>query len=173
MQALLSDPEMQSSRLGRALGFRPEFISARTRTSSQAMREALMARRGVPPFMPVTLVNGAPAFDGGLVDDVPVEPLTSIGAAGGKTLVLLTRLYRNPPSVPGRIYTQQPSRRIELSQFDITGPDGIRAAYELGVEDGNAFAAALGKVGCTANRHCKPANRRKSPRDGRLREAIQ
>ena len=65
-------------------------------------------------------------------------------AAGGKTLVLLTRLYNNLPSVPGRLYTQ-PSRRIELSQFDITNPGGIRAAYELGVKDGNTFAASFGR----------------------------
>jgi hypothetical protein len=32
-----------------------------------------------------------------------------------------------------------------LSQFDIRNPDGIRAAYELGVKDGDAFAAAMGK----------------------------
>jgi hypothetical protein len=56
----------------------------------------------------------------------------------------LTRVYKNIPSVPGRLYTQ-PSRRIELSQFDIRNPDGIRAAYELGVRDGAAFVAAMGK----------------------------
>ena len=45
--------------------------------------------------------------------------------------------------IAGRSYVQ-PSRKIDLSQFDITNPDGIRAAYELGVKDGNAFAASLG-----------------------------
>ena len=131
-------------RFGRALGFRPEFISARTLADSSQMRDVLMASSGVPPFMPVTLVKEAPAFDGGLVDNVPVEPLAAIEAAGGKTLVLLTRLYKDMPSVPGRLYAQ-PSRRIELSQFDIRNPAGIRAAYELGVRDGDAFAAAMGK----------------------------
>ena len=103
-----------------------------------------MASSGVPPFMPVTSVKGAPAFDGGLVDNVPVEPLAAIESTGGRTLVLLTRRYENLPSVPGRTYIQ-PSHRIELSQFDITSPDGIRAAYELGVKDGDAFAASFGK----------------------------
>jgi hypothetical protein len=129
-------------RLGRALGFRPEFVSARSLPDARAMHDVLMASSGVPPFMPVTLVNGRPAFDGGLVDNVPVEPLTPIEIAGGRTLVLLTRLYRNVPMVAGRTYVQ-PSRKINLSQFDITNPDGIRAAYELGVKDGNAFAASL------------------------------
>jgi hypothetical protein len=131
-------------RFGRALGFRPEFISARTLAHAGEMCDALMASSGVPPFMPVTSVKGVPAFDGGLVDNVPVEPLKGIESADGRTLVLLTRIYKNLPSVHGRIYTQ-PSRRIELSQFDITNPDGIKAAYELGIKDGDAFAASFGK----------------------------
>ena len=131
-------------RFGRALGFRPEYISARTLTHAGEICDALMASSGVPPFMPVTSVKGIPAFDGGLVDNVPVEPLKEIESADGRTLVLLTRVYKNLPSVQGRIYTQ-PSRRIELSQFDITNPDAIKAAYELGIKDGDAFAASFGK----------------------------
>jgi hypothetical protein len=131
-------------RFGRMLGFRAEFVAARNLADARAMHDVLMASSGVPPFMPVTLVNGRPAFDGGLVDNVPVEPLAPVEAAGGKTLVLLTRLYKNVPGVAGRTYVQ-PSQKINLSQFDITNPEGIRAAYELGVNDGNAFAASLGK----------------------------
>ncbi|MEA2950950.1 MAG: hypothetical protein QOJ96_470 [Alphaproteobacteria bacterium] len=132
-------------RLGRMLGFRPEFVSARSLAGARGMHDVLMASSGVPPFMPVTLVNGTPAFDGGLVDNVPVEPLAPIESAGGRTLVLLTRVYKNVPAVAGRTYVQ-PSRKIDLSQFDITNPDGIRAAYELGVRDGDAFTASLGAL---------------------------
>jgi hypothetical protein len=131
-------------RLGRMLGFRAEFVSVRGLADARGMHGVLMASSGVPPFMPVTLVNGLPAFDGGLVDNVPVEPLAPIESAGGRTLVLLTRRYNRVPDVAGRSYVQ-PSRKIELSQFDITNPEGIRAAYELGVHDGNAFAASLGR----------------------------
>ena len=131
-------------RFGRALGFRAEFVSTRTLTDARAMHDALMASSGVPPFMPVTRVGGIAAFDGGLVDNVPVEPLAEIESAGGKTLVLLTRRYENVPAIAGRTYAQ-PSRKIELSQFDITNPDGIRTAYELGVRDGDTFAASFGK----------------------------
>ncbi|HEV7408665.1 MAG TPA: patatin-like phospholipase family protein [Bradyrhizobium sp.] len=131
-------------RFGRALGFRAEFIPVRTLRRARDMHDLLMASSGVPPFMPITLVNGMPAFDGGLVDNVPVEPLAPIESAGGRTLVLLTRLYKDMPAVAGRTYVQ-PSCKINLSQFDITNPDGIRAAYELGLRDGNAFAASLGR----------------------------
>src|SRR3954451_24737314 len=131
-------------RFGRALGFRAEFVSTRDLADVDEMHKVLLASSGVPPFIPVTQVKGRPAFDGGLVDNVPVEPLAPVEAAGGRTLVLLTRLYNNVPDVAGRTYVQ-PSQKINLSQFDITNPDGIRAAYELGVRDGEAFAAALGK----------------------------
>jgi hypothetical protein len=102
--------------------------------------EALMASASVPPFMPVGQVGGLAALDGGLVDNVPVEPLRDVEAAGGRTLVLLTRRYRAVPLVPHRTYVQ-PSRSIPVGQFDVTNPDGIRAAYRLGLEDGAAFVA--------------------------------
>ncbi len=131
-------------RLGRALGFRPEFVAARALTDPQQFREALMASSGVPPFMPVTNVDGWPAFDGGLVDNVPVEPIESIESAGGLSLVLLTRVYKSIPAIKGRTYVQ-PSRTVDVGQFDIRNPDGIRNAYELGLEDGGAFATSLNR----------------------------
>lgn len=131
-------------RFGRALGFRPEFIAVRSLSNPQQFRDTLLASSGVPPFMPVTMVDGRPAFDGGLVDNVPVEPLLPIEAAGGRTLVLLTRVYKNLPQIAGRTYVQ-PSRKIGVKQFDITNPEGIRNAFELGLKDGAVFATALGR----------------------------
>lgn len=129
-------------RFGRALGFRPEFVAARKLDNPEQFRDALMASSGVPPFMPVTSIGGVPAFDGGLVDNVPVGPIEAIEQAGGTTLVLLTRVYRNIPSVKGRTYVQ-PSQKIGVSQFDVTNPQGIRDAFELGLKDGTRFATSL------------------------------
>jgi predicted acylesterase/phospholipase RssA len=131
-------------RFGRTLGYRSEFVRVRDIAHPEPLHLALMASSGVPPFMPVTLVAGRPAFDGGLVDNVPVEPLAEVEAGGGRTLVLLTRVYKHIPTVAGRIYAQ-PSGKIGVGQFDITNPDGIRTAYELGLKDGDAFAKGLGK----------------------------
>jgi hypothetical protein len=129
---------------GRKLGYRSEFVRVRDLNEVAPFHHALIASGGVPPFMPVTLVGGRPAFDGGLVDNVPVEPLAEVEAAGGRTLVLLTRVYRTIPAVAGRSYAQ-PSQKVTVGQFDITNPQGIRAAYELGLRDGEAFAASLGR----------------------------
>jgi pimeloyl-ACP methyl ester carboxylesterase len=128
-------------RLGRALGFRAEFIRVRDLATPSELRDAIIASGCVPPFMPQVLIGGKPGIDGGLVDNVPVEPLVPIEAAGGRTLVLLSRTYRRVPKVEGRTYVQ-PSRPIGAKQFDITDPAAIRDAYELGRRDGEAFAAA-------------------------------
>lgn len=130
-------------RFGRRLGFRPEFVAVRGLRTPQELADTLIASSGVPPFMPVTHIGGLPAFDGGLVDNVPVAPLEPVEAKGGRTLVLLTRRYRRLPDIPGRTYVQ-PSQPMRIKQFDITNPDGIRAAYELGLRDGASFSRAIG-----------------------------
>jgi len=129
-------------RFGRAIGFRSEFVAVKSMPGPQALQDALMASAGVPPFMPVTLIAGKPAFDGGLVDNVPVEPLAAVERAGGRSLVLLTLRYRNVPEIAGRVYVQ-PSQKLSVKQFDVTNPDGIRFAYELGRADGARFAATM------------------------------
>jgi hypothetical protein len=127
---------------GRRLGIRQEFIGVGDLKQPSEFHDLIIASGGVPPFMPVTKIGDQPAFDGGLVDNVPVAPLEPIERAGGKTLVLLTRRYKKIPEIPGRTYAQ-PSEPIPISQFDITNADGFRRAYELGLKDGRAFAAAL------------------------------
>jgi hypothetical protein len=125
-------------RFGRRLGFRAEFIAVRDLASPADLVAALLASSGVPPFMPVTRIAGRPAFDGGLVDNVPIQPILPVEAAGGRTLVLLTRMYRNLPQAPGRTYVQ-PTEWIAVKQFDVRNAEGMRAAYALGLRDGAAF----------------------------------
>ncbi|KAA2236238.1 patatin-like phospholipase family protein [Salinarimonas soli] len=126
---------------GRALGFQSHVVRVQDMREPAELVDALMASASVPPFMPVGRVGGLAALDGGLVDNVPVEPLRDIEAAGGRTLVLLTRRYKAVPLVRHRTYVQ-PSRPIPVGQFDVTNPEGVRAAYRLGREDGAAFVSA-------------------------------
>lgn len=132
-------------RAGRALGYRQDFVSIRDLREPKQFHDTLIASACVPPFMPVTTIGGEPAFDGGLVDNVPVAPIEAIERAGGQTLVLLTRVYDDLPKVPGRRYVQ-PSQKIGVKQFDITNPEGIRAAYELGRRDGEAFLRSFART---------------------------
>lgn len=128
-------------RFGRVLGFRQEFVRVRDMASPAALGDLLIASSCVPPFMPITRIGGVPAFDGGLVDNVPVAPLEAIEKAGGRTLVLLTRQYTRVPTIANRTYVL-PSEPVRVKQFDVTDPAGMRAAYELGLKDGAAFARA-------------------------------
>jgi hypothetical protein len=124
---------------GRVLGFVPEFVRVQDLASPADVSAVLMASASVPPFMPVGRVGGMAALDGGLVDNVPTEPLLPVETRGGRTLVILSRLYRTFPQVKGRTYIQ-PSAPVPIGQFDITNPDGIRRAYEQGLKDGEDFA---------------------------------
>jgi hypothetical protein len=128
--------------VGRRLGFRPDYVSTYQVATPGELVAALMATSSVPPFMPIGRVGAGRALDGGLVDNVPVEKLKAVEAEGGRTLVLVTRRYRNVPVVPGRTYLQ-PSADIPVGKFDITNAQGIRRAYEIGLADGEAFAATL------------------------------
>jgi predicted acylesterase/phospholipase RssA len=129
---------------GRALGFVPEFVRVQDLASPAEISAALMASASVPPFMPVGRIGGMAALDGGLVDNVPTEPLLPIETQGGRTLVILSRLYRAFPQVKGRTYIQ-PSKPVPIGQFDITNPDGIRRAYEMGLKDGEDFARRMSR----------------------------
>lgn len=125
---------------GRKLGIRQEFVGVRDLATAAGLHDLIIASGGVPPFMPVTKIGSGPAFDGGLVDNVPVAPLVPIELQGGKTLVLLTRRYKKLPEIPGRTYVQ-PSEPVPIKQFDVTNAEGFRRAYELGLRDGKAFLA--------------------------------
>ena len=127
---------------GKWLGFQPEFVPLRATPEREDWINAMLATASVPPMVPVGTIAGAPAMDGGMVDNVPVQPLEAIEAAGGRTLVLLTRRYRKLPSVAGRTYVQ-PSVTPPVSQFELTNPAGIRTAYETGLRDGAAFVRAM------------------------------
>jgi hypothetical protein len=128
-------------RVGRRLGFRPDWISTHALETPADLVAALMATSSVPPFMPIGRVGGARALDGGLVDNVPVEKLQPFEAAGEPTLVLVTRRYANLPEPGLRTYLQ-PSAPVPVGKFDVTNAEGIRLAYELGLKDGAAFAAS-------------------------------
>lgn len=128
-------------RLGRKLGFRPEFVRAQDCASPGELADLLLQSASTPPFTPVLRRHGRPVLDGGLVDNVPVDALD---AAPGNVLVLVTRLYPRPRRFvleqggQRRLYLQ-PSQRVPISSWDYTRPDAMTHAYELGRRDGETF----------------------------------
>ncbi|MFT4095917.1 MAG: patatin-like phospholipase family protein [Rhodoblastus sp.] len=130
------------SRAGLYLGLEPDWLSTHAARSPAELADALMATASVPPFMPIGRVNGRAALDGGLVDNPPLIRLAEAEAAGGRTLVLSTRSARPLESTPLRTVVR-PSSPVTVNKFSVTDADGLKAAYELGLRDGEAFARSL------------------------------
>lgn len=128
-------------RLGRGLGFRPEFVRAQDCGSPEQLADLLLQSASTPPFTPVLRRDGRPVLDGGMVDNVPVDALDP---TPGNVLVLVTRLYPRPRRFvlrhggQRRLYLQ-PSQRVPISSWDYTRPGAMIAAYELGQRDGETF----------------------------------
>ncbi len=128
-------------RLGRKLGFRPEFVRAQDCESPAQLADLLLQSASTPPFTPVLRREGRAVLDGGLVDNVPVDALD---ATPGNVLVLVTRLYPRPRRFvthtqgQRRLYVQ-PSRRVPISSWDYTRPEAMTHAYDLGRRDGEGF----------------------------------
>jgi predicted acylesterase/phospholipase RssA len=122
-------------RYARALGYRAEYPSVRDCATPEALADLVLASSCTPPFTPRLVFGGAPALDGGIADNVPVD-----AAGSGAVLVLLTRRYRRLPAHPDRRYVQ-PSAPVPVSAWDYTDPHGLQAAFDLGRRDGAAFAS--------------------------------
>lgn len=128
-------------RLGRRLGFHPEFVRAQDCATPEQLADLLLQSSSTPPFTPVLRRDGRAVLDGGLVDNIPVDALDP---DPGDVLVLVTRRYPRPPRFvlreggQRRLYLQ-PSQRVPISSWDYTRPAGMTQAYDLGRRDGEAF----------------------------------
>ena len=130
------------SQAGRWLGLKPAWISTHDISQPAELIAALLATAAVPPFMPVGRVNGRPALDGGFVDNPPILKLQEVENTGGKTLVITPRSGSAMAEAAARIVAR-PSKPLTLSRFSVRDGAGMRAAYELGRRDGDAFIRAL------------------------------
>jgi predicted acylesterase/phospholipase RssA len=127
------------SRAGRHVGLNASWVSTHAVETPEELTDALMGTATVPPFMPVGKVGGRPALDGGLVDNPPIDRIAEVEKAGGRTLVLTTRAGKAMEETERRTVVR-PSVPILTSRFAVTDAGAIRAAYELGLEDGAVFA---------------------------------
>jgi len=128
---------------GTRLGFLPWVVSTHDCETPEALAELVLQSSCTPPFTPLLKREGQIVLDGGLVDNVPVIALPE-EAKEEETLVMLSRPY--PPSsmlaARGRVYVQ-PSRVLPVSTWDYTSPEKLVVTHELGLRDGEAFAATL------------------------------
>lgn len=130
------------SSAGRKLGFSVSWASTHTMSDPAELVEAIMSSSSVPPFLPVGRFGGRVSLDGGLVDNPPLLRLEDAARRGDNSLLLTTR-YGRKPAETRWMRVVGPSSDLTVDKFTIRDPDGLRAAYELGLKDGEAFARAL------------------------------
>lgn len=100
--------------------------------------DIILSSSCVPPVLPRNGYRGQRVLDGGIIDNVPAH--LADGRCGA-TLVLLSKRYRRPLPEPGQRIYAQPSQPICIDKFDYANPDGLQAAYNLGLSDGERFVS--------------------------------
>ena len=121
----------------RKLGFTPLARGNQEADDVADFIDIILSSSCVPPVLPSDGYRGQRVLDGGIIDNVPAH---LADGRDGRTLVLLSKKYRQPLPVPGtRIYAQ-PSEPIRIDKFDYANPQGLQETYDLGLEDGRRFA---------------------------------
>lgn len=121
----------------RRLGFRSTVATVQSCTTAAQLADLIMHSSCMPPLTPAYQREGTPVIDGALFDSAPAELVDE----HERTLVLLSRPYKQLPTHPSRLYVQ-PSREPAVSMWDYTSPERIQQTFDLGRTDGEAFANA-------------------------------
>lgn len=124
-------------------GFRMAVKRLQDCRTEREMVDLIWASSCTPPMMAAAEMDGELAFDGGLIDPVPVRLVADVP---GQTLVLTTRRYSKKTPVfasEGRIYVQ-PSVALPAAGWDITSPKRFQKSCEQGRRDAEAFLKLFG-----------------------------
>lgn len=116
-------------RLAPMAGARIVRVDARKAARDGRLVELVCKAATIPPIFRMKDWDGAPIIDAGTLENAP---LPSDGS--GRTLVLLTRSYRNLPEKPGRTYVF-PSRATPADKIDFTDADALAKTYDQGKAD--------------------------------------
>lgn len=123
-----------------AAGLRAELVDARQAARDGRLCELICAAAVIPPVFKIAIWDGQQVIDSGMADKAPMPRPDR-----GRTLVLLTREFRNTPKDPRRLYVA-PSRETPADKIDFTDPEKLRKTWELGRRDGEAFLERHGRV---------------------------
>ncbi|RFC62334.1 patatin-like phospholipase family protein [Fulvimarina endophytica] len=118
-----------------ALGADNDLIDARLAAREGRLVDLICAAAVIPPVFNVEGWDGEKVIDGGMTTKAPIpEP------DEGRSLILLTRRFRNLPQTPRRLYVQ-PSGEVPADKIDFTDRDKLHAAWDAGRRDGELFLA--------------------------------
>lgn len=128
--AIRSTPRVAAAGL---LGATETLVDARQAARDGKLVDLVCAAAVIPPVFNAQGWNGRPIIDGGMTSKAPMPDPDR-----GRTLILLTRRFRNLPDHPDRLYVQ-PSESVPADKIDFTDREKIEATWAAGERDGRAF----------------------------------
>lgn len=128
--AVRSSPHVISANM---LGAEQVLVDARAAARDGRLVDLVCAAAVIPPVFNVQNWDGRPVVDGGMANKAPLPDPDR-----GRTLILLTRKFRNLPDHPGRVYVE-PSESVPADKIDFTSQEKIAATWKAGESDGRAF----------------------------------
>jgi predicted acylesterase/phospholipase RssA len=127
---LRSKPDIVLPKLAGVTG---ELIDARAAARSGKLVDLICAAATIPPVFDVKERDGEEVIDGGLTSKAPMpEP------DEGRTLVLLTRSFRNLPDDPRLVYVQV-SGETPADKLDFSDAEKIQKTWQQGEADAERF----------------------------------
>ena len=145
MPKLSTLPMMVAYEIDMAVRSSPHVVSADALGADRVLVDAREAARGgelidlvcaaavIPPVFNVQGWRGRPVVDGGMAGKAPMPDPDR-----GRTMILLTRKFRNLPEHPDRVYVE-PGESVPADKIDFTDRGKVEASWAAGKEDGRAF----------------------------------
>lgn len=115
------------------LGLTSELVDARQAASEGKLVDLICNAAVIPPVFNLQGWNGKKVIDGAFACKAPMPTHDS-----GRTLILITRQFRNLPSDP-RLNFVEVSEETPADKLDFTDRTKIEATWELGRNDGKNF----------------------------------
>ncbi|WP_368667818.1 patatin-like phospholipase family protein [Palleronia pontilimi] len=116
-------------------GLTGELVDANKAARDGKIVDLICAAATIPPAFEPPLWGGKPAVDAGMVDQAPMPVPDQ-----GRSLILLTKRFRDIPQVEGRVYVC-PSESVAADKIDFTDPEKLRDTWRQGEEDARRFLA--------------------------------
>ena len=123
-------------RYAQAAGASEMRVDGREAAREGRLSDLVCIAATIPPVFRIKRWNGQPVIDAATIDNAPLPRQHS-----GRTLVLLTRSYRNLPLEEGRTYLA-PSGATPADKIDFTDAASLHATYTQGRRDIRNILAA-------------------------------
>jgi len=139
--AYIADLKIRSTpylKFTRWAGLTSELVDAKKAAGDGKLVDLICNAAVIPPVFNLQGWNGKKVVDGGLACKAPMpEP------DEGRTLIMLTRQFRNKPKHPSRVYAEV-SHETPADKLDFTNRTELEQTWQMGCQDGKTFLEAEG-----------------------------